>query len=399
MIPTTPTSPAPAVIFVRDRLTWLTYLMLGIFNYVQSSLGPVMPFLRSELDLSFTMGGLHSTVFALGAVAVGLLGDTLLRALGRHTVFWGSALGMVLFALVFIASPVVAMTIATAGAMGLCASLIILTVNAVLSDHHGTLRTVALSEANILASLGGALVPLAVGFSQQTLGTWRPALVVPLLLVLALALVFRREELPRMPIDASEDGTASRTRRLPLAFWVYWLVLFCAIAVEWCLIIWSADFLLDTTAISPGWAATAVSLFLVGQVIGRFVASRLAHHISAETLLLGAVLVALLGMPLFWLVPLLPVKIIGLLIAGIGVGNFFPLGLSAALGTAPQQSDRVSARISIAAGLGISGMPLLLGWVADQAGIAAAFAVAAVLLTLTLLLTLLGRRMQPVAAG
>jgi hypothetical protein len=44
--------------FVRNRLTWLAYAMLAYIGFTQSMLGPLMPFLRAELSLNYTLGGL-----------------------------------------------------------------------------------------------------------------------------------------------------------------------------------------------------------------------------------------------------------------------------------------------------------------------------------------------------
>lgn len=63
--------------FTRDRLTWLAYLMLAYYAYVPGAFGPVMPFLRSELSLSYTMGGLHLTAFSVGMILTGMFGSTL----------------------------------------------------------------------------------------------------------------------------------------------------------------------------------------------------------------------------------------------------------------------------------------------------------------------------------
>ena len=41
----------PAVTFTRTPTTWLAYLLTGYFLYLQSALGPLMPFLRAELDM------------------------------------------------------------------------------------------------------------------------------------------------------------------------------------------------------------------------------------------------------------------------------------------------------------------------------------------------------------
>jgi hypothetical protein len=46
-------------LFVRTRFTWLAYILLGYYSYMQSSVGPLMPFLSTELHISYTVEGLH----------------------------------------------------------------------------------------------------------------------------------------------------------------------------------------------------------------------------------------------------------------------------------------------------------------------------------------------------
>ena len=52
--------------FVRSRLTWLAYAMLAYIGFTQSMLGPLMPFLRTELSLNYTLGGLLPAAIAVG---------------------------------------------------------------------------------------------------------------------------------------------------------------------------------------------------------------------------------------------------------------------------------------------------------------------------------------------
>ena len=61
--------------FVRDRLIWVYYALVGLNCYIMSALGPVMPFLRSELSLNYQLAGMHFSSLAVGTVAAGLLGD------------------------------------------------------------------------------------------------------------------------------------------------------------------------------------------------------------------------------------------------------------------------------------------------------------------------------------
>jgi hypothetical protein len=76
---------------------------------------------------------------------------------------------------------------------------------------------------------------------------------------------------------------------------------------------------------------------------------------------------------LFWLARLPALNVAGLFVAGLGVANLYPLALSAATGAAAGQANTASARISLAAGLAILTAPLLLGGVADRAGIQNAY--------------------------
>ena len=57
--------------FARDRLTWVAYALLAWFAYLQAAPGLVVPHLRDELDLSYSVGGLHVAAFAAGSVRRG----------------------------------------------------------------------------------------------------------------------------------------------------------------------------------------------------------------------------------------------------------------------------------------------------------------------------------------
>src|SRR4051812_26383235 len=78
-------------VFRRDRLTWVVYGMIGWFAYLQASPGMVIGHLRDELDLSYAVGGLHVTAFALGSTLGSLVSTPAERVLGRRGLLWTSA--------------------------------------------------------------------------------------------------------------------------------------------------------------------------------------------------------------------------------------------------------------------------------------------------------------------
>ena len=60
--------------FSRDNFTWFIYLTLGYYAYLLNAIGPAMPFLRAELDLSYTLSSAHLSAFAVGILLAGVGG-------------------------------------------------------------------------------------------------------------------------------------------------------------------------------------------------------------------------------------------------------------------------------------------------------------------------------------
>jgi fucose permease len=364
--------------FVRDRFTWLAYLMLAYFAYLQTSLGPLMPFLRAELDLNYSSAGLHFSAFALGMILAGLTADRFVRRWGRRLVFWGGGAGMAVSALCLGLSRQAALTIASAFLMGWLGANLVVVIQATLSDRHGEQRAVALTESNLAASLSAGLVPLFIGAFQRLGVGWRGALVLAVLFLALIAARFLGVEVPEARRPATRPGSIGQT--LPVSFWAYWIVLFLVVSVEWCLVFWGADFLENTVGLSRVSAVTVMSMFFLAMVMGRYTGSHLTRVMPGTSLLLIALGISLVGFPIFWLAPLAPVNLAGLFIAGFGVANLFPLTMATAVGVASQHSNVASARVSLGAGLAILIAPLVLGWTADQLTIRNAYGIVAVLL-------------------
>src|SRR5512135_2452896 len=137
---------------IRDRVTWLAYLMLAFYGYFLNIFGPITPYLKSELKLSYTVSSFHFSAFAIGMIAAGLLGHRVVERLGRWTALWISAFGISLGSLLLIAGRSPALTIGASFFMGLVGSLILTVVPSVLADQQGEHRAVAFSEANLIAS-------------------------------------------------------------------------------------------------------------------------------------------------------------------------------------------------------------------------------------------------------
>lgn len=391
--------------FKRDQLTWLAYFMLAYFAYLQVILGPLMPFLSAELGLNFTVSGLHLSAFALGMVLSGIVGDRVTEQLGRWRTFWGGGLGMAAAVVAFVGGQTALFTISSAFGMGALGGLIVVNVQAALSDHHLANRATALTEANIAASILAALAPVFIGLSQSSGLGWRAAPLLGVGLWLALFLRLRSIALPEgQSVTAPSMSThGAAAKALPRTFWAYWMVIFISTSIEWSVIFWGASFLETVAGFSKVDAASSMSAFFFAVIIGRVIGSRLTLTIRSRTLLLGAIGIALLGFPIFWLAASPLIKLAGLFIAGLGIANLFPLTLSAAANVAPESANKASARILFGAGLAILITPQVLGLTADRLGLNSAFAIiAALLLVDTLVISaayLLSRAATPLSVA
>lgn len=324
-----------------------------------------MPFLRTRLDLGYTIASLHFTAFAAGGIVAGLISERLIRRWGRTRLLWGGIAGMMAGGVLLATSPSVVGTIAGVFAMGALGTLFLVSNQASLADLHGEQRTVALAESNVAASAAAIAAPLAVGASDASGLGWQFGLFLAVPLFAILVAAFRTVSFPPATIEHGQAGD----QRLPKVFWLVWAVMFLVASVEWCVAYWGADFLDTVVGLRKASAATAMSIFFAAMVAGRFAGARLARRYASTTLLLGALVVAAIGVPVFWLAIAVPaVSLAGLFIAGFGIANLYPQTLATATGYVPQMADRATARLAIGTAAALMLAPLLVGVLADAVG-------------------------------
>ena len=378
--------------FHRDAFTWLNYFSLTFYGFFLNVLGPITPFLKDELDLSYTVSSLHFTAFAVGILLIGLGGHLVIQRLGRVRSLWIGMLGISLGILILLTGRNPVITIGASFLMGLVGSLILAIVPAALSDRHGELRAVALSEANVIASLFATAAPIMVGWSARVLGSWQLPVGIMAFTPLLLFMGFRK---------ATSDVTTSTTaepvqsgKSLPILFWVYWVAIVLGVSVEFCMIFWSADYLENVLGMIKANAAQSVSLFLAGMILGRMAGSRLVQRFSTRAVVTFSILIAGIGFLLFWRTGTISLALSGLFLTGLGVSNLYPLLLSQAIGAANGNTVQAGARATLASGTAILALPLVLGRLADAVGIRPAYGVVALLLISVFVISQFGGRIS-----
>jgi MFS family permease len=379
-------------VFVRDRLTMLSYSALGAYTFWLFAFGPALALMRDELRFSYTVISIYSAMWAAGSVAAGAGFAALTARVGRRSVLWRSALMVTGGAAIFTTTRTVPLTLVGAAIMGFAGTTLQTTTQSVLSDHHGPRRDQALVEANIGAAICAVIAPLAVGLLHATPLTWRAGMALPAVALAALYRVYRYEPVPTPP---TRPAVGRRGSRLSLACSLLCLLVAVGIGTEFCVVYFGAELLTATTALPTLTAATAMTLFYSGILAGRVAGSRLAHRPGrTSTLVWGSLAVTLAGLVALWLSRTPAIALTGLFATGLGVANLFPLSLALALAAAPGHTDAGNARAQLLGGLLVIAAPFLLGVLADHVGLFAAFGVVPILVVLSGMLLYAGLRIQ-----
>src|SRR5215217_3845109 len=362
--------------FHRDRLTWLAYALLAWFAYLQAAPGLVVAHLRDELDLSYSTGGLHVAAFAAGSLIAGVTASRLERALGRRALFWCAAALMGAGAVGLTAGRVAEATIGSLLVMGVGGGLLLVTIQAALADHHGERRAVALTEANVAASIAYVVLIGVLSLTAALHAGWRVALLASLVV---LALVWwgnRRLAIDAPPLSQVVHG------RLPAVFWISAAMLFCAASAEWCITAWGATFVGQAADVSTDTAVALMVGYFGGVLAGRTLGSRLARRHDPARLLALALAVTAAGFAILWPSTGPAQALVGLSLLGIGLGNLFPMGLSVTVALAPDRTVLASGRAVLMTSFAVLLAPLTVGTLADATSLTAALGVVPVMLVL-----------------
>jgi MFS family permease len=376
--------------FVRAATTRLSYGAIAAYAYWLYAFGPALFLLRGELHLSYTVIGVFSALWAGGAALSGVVFAPIVRRAGRRSTLWGAAGLAVAGAGLFATAHTVVLGLVGAGLLGLAGTTLLSVTQSVLADEHGDRRDRALVEANVAAAACAVVAPPLLGALAVTPIGWRWNFALPAVALALLGLTYRRVALPAEPLAAADRSAGIGA--LSVRCWLLAVLVALGIAVEFCLIYFGAE-QIETTGLSAASATTALGALYVGILAGRIAGAGLTSRPGRTVSLLWASLaLTAVGFVLFWLAGRPVLAVAGLLVAGVGIANLYPLSLSLTLASAAGRTDAANALTQLIGGIAVVIAPYLLGALADHRGLHTAFAVELVLIVASALLLLVAER-------
>jgi predicted MFS family arabinose efflux permease len=377
--------PYVAWVILYCAVTW------GIFGAL---LGAVTPNLRAQMGVSFQQVGWLMAIWSAGGAVGSLLGGAIAkrfpprRLLRAYTAAVMVAVVGVLLAPSFAWLAFFMVAVATFETAlftlghGLLAEL--------SDDPEQRARTISLVDVGY--STGSVLSPLIAAGTLALDPSWRS----PYVAFAALALVLLLLTLPRGPLrsvqfraDHAPDpsvvpGTAGSAPLgyagllgQPLVRWVL-LAGLCSGLSEWGQYFWFVSFATEALGQHEQTARLALGFLMAGMVTGRVWQAFVHSRWRMEQKIQGLGLLAALALSGVWLSPAdAPFAWLALcnFLTGLGVSVGFPILLGIALRSFPQEAPRLSALLMIVFSAGAQIAALLMGELADQFGLRAAYAV------------------------
>jgi fucose permease len=356
---------APTAGLMRGRATWYAYLGLGYQTLMATSQGNILPFLKTDLGLTYSQASLHPSAVAVGMLIVGSAGGRVVDRLGRTATMAYGVLGTALGATLLCLATTVWQSVAACLVLGIFSSFMPAMTSAILYDLHGRKRDIAYAESNAICYAFAITSPLVIALTSALGWDWRLAVFLSVAIGVAIVVVFRDTPLPE-----TRRASAASAAPLPPAYWAYFTMLGLAVALEFAALLWAPSYFEQVVGLSKPAAAAAAGAFFAAMLVGRSAGLRLFGIFSTRTLFFAAMAAIMMGFLVYWLGIATPaVAIAGLFLLGLGVANLFPIILGFAMNTAGEATDRASARAVISPGVAILLSPPLLGLFADQAGL------------------------------
>ncbi len=357
---------------VRDRLAWLGYLLYGYWSFVWGLFGPVMPSLRADLKLSYSVAALHFSALALGPLMAGFIGYHVIRFAGPPRVVWIGTLMIAAGVLCVIMGPNEICTIFGAWLVGFGGSHAGQAVIASLADRFKLHRGKVIAEINVSSSVFCSLAPLLVAAVIRLGLPWKTSLVASFLVLAVICLATKFGGGHVWHIDELKTTDNSR---LPGSYWLYFTIVCVSVAAEWSVCFWCPEFLEKVHHFSRADACTGLSAFLMAMLVGRLFCGRLSTLLPTDRLLTLTTLFATFGFLMFWLGGNPIITLVGLAILGLGESTIYPLALTSAINISNGRTAKATSTMSLSTGSAIFFAPLILGVVADRIGILNAYGI------------------------
>ena len=341
------------------------FVLMGV---VMGMTGPLVPFLRADLHLTYAQAGLLFSAQSVGSFVVLLLGGWLVHVVGKKRLLFA---GTVAFALGLGATALAVdfwWVLAGNVLLGAGMSFLDIAISTLCLDANPEGKGKAVSLLHFYFGVGAVLGPMVALALGHIDGGWRWAFG-----LVALGPVVLSVAVPFLRFPPSPESTVAQkfaVYRQPFLWWGA-VALFVYCGVEWGLGAWLPSYwkaIPGTESLDPAWAT---SLFWLTFSVGRFVQGAWADAWGFARFLNIAIGVTVAVAVLWLIFPQPSVALVWVLIFGFVLAGQYPTFVAMISHRYPEASGQVTSFLSIFASVGVFAWPPAVGAWADARGIEA----------------------------
>ncbi|WP_119269412.1 MFS transporter [Taklimakanibacter deserti] len=347
------------------KARWAIALTFFVHGTILGSWIPLIPLAKERLAVGPGIFGLALLAIAIGAIISMPLSGVLINRFGSARV---TTTAGVVFCLAFILPPMMpdlwtflpaALIFGAAiGSMDVAMNAHGIAVEKALRRPTMSLLHAGFSIGAMTGSLWGALLLRLIGETGHVFLSSAVCFLVFLLTI--------RFYLPTT-IDKglSGEGFVWPTR----ATIGLGLLCFLALMAEGAVVDWSGLMLLERFALDASTAALGFAAFAAGMSFSRLLGDWMRMKIGAARLVRWSALLMAAGLALALVIPSVPIAIVALAFAGIGIGNAAPILFAGGGRLEPSAPGRGIAAVTTLGYAGFLAGPPLIGFVAELTGL------------------------------
>jgi fucose permease len=351
---------------VSKLVQYIGFISVGL---IANIIGPLLPAIRSEIDLTYSQGGLLLSGQFIGMLATSLIGGYLMDRFGKRP-FMLAGSAMLLTGLIGSMSAMsfdllYMFNLVTGFGYGIYE----VGINALCADSSEENKGSEMNFVHFFYGIGAIAAPLLAFASTEYFGSWRYCFFLAMLApaIVAVLLIMNKIDSPMALYNAEKQEAVGADNPYKSPFlWTAGFLVFFYVGVEvstggWISVYWST--LLPGSSVPASLTST---IFWLCLTIGRLFMGRLADRIGLSIYVLAASLGTLALSALWSFLPAggWTLGIIGLL--GLMCSGQFPTAMVVATAHFPGRSGVTAAFLVVFAGLSGFFIPTVIGWLADS---------------------------------
>ena len=346
------------------------YFLFFVSGMMSTVLGVILPFLGDEHGLSQTVRGALLSAHQIGNLAALFISGILPYAIGRkqNTVLLGSGIVIGLALITLTGNPLI--LFCAFALTGIGRGTMSNITNVVVGESMAN-KGAGLNLLHATFAVGAFIAPFMV-IALSSSGWRAEPLVIAALMALALVLVVFS------PLSSGRSGKDRRKEEFPCSFtfWVNTFIMFFYLCGEASLMGWLVTYFASLDA-GAGFSTAMQSLLWIMILAGRLVCAAISARVDKPRLILILGIMMLASFLLLIAAPSMAPKVIGVIGTGLAMSGIYPTTLS----TMDRNYNNSTVATGICIGTATVGaivMPVIIGSVADAAGVATGFSLIAV---------------------